>query len=253
MAASILAVRALDLTAHGVAVTGRVPTGLSVGLPDVGFSQLTALAVGAVSVIFVGYSESLASARTMAEKHRYEIDPNQELIAQGMCWASSSSNHPGDPRRRPVAPAADRPLLPDFHPPARARPEIGGLPLGRPARRARGDSRRAGPADRRPALLRRRRPLPHDARGDGRRGQAEGRSSSTRRPSTWPIRTARTSSSRSPVSCRSKESASPSRASARPFSSSGAAPASSRRSETAPSFGTSLRWSVGRRAGSAAA
>jgi high affinity sulfate transporter 1 len=90
MAVSILTVKSLDLTSHGVAVTGHVPTGLfSVGLPDVGFSQLTALAVGAVSVIFVGYSESLASARTMAQKHRYEIDPNQELIAQGMsCGAS---------------------------------------------------------------------------------------------------------------------------------------------------------------------
>jgi high affinity sulfate transporter 1 len=90
MAVSILAVKAFDLTAHGVAVTGHVPTGLfSIGLPGVGFSELTALAVGAVSVIFVGYAESLASARTMALKHRYEIDPNQELIAQGMCCGAS--------------------------------------------------------------------------------------------------------------------------------------------------------------------
>ena len=34
--------------------------------------------------MFVGYSESLAAGRAMARKHGYEIDANQELIAQGM-------------------------------------------------------------------------------------------------------------------------------------------------------------------------
>ena len=74
----------LDLTAHGVAVTGPVPEGLfSVGLPDVGWEYADSLLLGALAVIFVGYSESLASARAMATKHGYAIDPNQELIAQG--------------------------------------------------------------------------------------------------------------------------------------------------------------------------
>ena len=81
---SILAVRLLDLTAHGVAVTGPVPEGLfAVGLPDVGWEYADSLLLGALAVIFVGYSESLASARAMATKHGYAIDPNQELIAQG--------------------------------------------------------------------------------------------------------------------------------------------------------------------------
>ena len=81
---SILAVRLFDLTAHGVAVTGPVPEGLfSVGLPDVGWEYADSLLLGALAVIFVGYSESLASARAMATKHGYAIDPNQELIAQG--------------------------------------------------------------------------------------------------------------------------------------------------------------------------
>ena len=90
MALAIVAVNVFDLASHGVAVTGDVPTGLfSVGLPDVGWSETTALVVGALSVIFVGYSESLASSRTMALKHGYEIDPNQELIAQGMANGAS--------------------------------------------------------------------------------------------------------------------------------------------------------------------
>jgi len=75
---------ALDLAQHGVAVTGDVPTGLfSVGLPGVGFDEAGALVAGALSVVFVGYSESLAAGRSMARKHGYEIDLDQELIAQG--------------------------------------------------------------------------------------------------------------------------------------------------------------------------
>jgi MFS superfamily sulfate permease-like transporter len=49
----------------------------------VGWGELGALIVGAFSVIFVGYSESLASGREMASKHGYRIDADQELIAQG--------------------------------------------------------------------------------------------------------------------------------------------------------------------------
>ena len=84
VALSIAAVSLFDLGDHDVAVTGDVPTGLfSVQLPGVGWSQWAALLAGALSIVFVGYSESLASARSTAVKHRYEIDPNQELIAQG--------------------------------------------------------------------------------------------------------------------------------------------------------------------------
>jgi SulP family sulfate permease len=79
-----------DLSAHGVSVVGHVPTGLpSVGLPGVGWSQVNALVIGALSVVFVGFSESLASARTMALKHGYEIDTNQELVASGMACGAA--------------------------------------------------------------------------------------------------------------------------------------------------------------------
>jgi SulP family sulfate permease len=87
MTLAILAVRAFDLS---VSVVGHVPTGLpSVGLPGVGWSQVNALVIGALAVVFVGFSESLASARTMAVKHRYEIDANQELIASGLACGAA--------------------------------------------------------------------------------------------------------------------------------------------------------------------
>jgi sulfate permease, SulP family len=80
----ILSVKAFNLVAHGVAVTGDVPTGLfTVSVPEGVWGDLRALFAGALSVVFVGYSESLASGRAMAAKHGYAIDPDQELIAQG--------------------------------------------------------------------------------------------------------------------------------------------------------------------------
>jgi SulP family sulfate permease len=90
VALAIAASSAFDLDAHGVAITGDVPTGLfSVGLPGVGWSETSALLVGALSVVFVGYSETLAAARSTARKHRYEIDTNQELVAQGMACGAA--------------------------------------------------------------------------------------------------------------------------------------------------------------------
>jgi SulP family sulfate permease len=85
MVLAIAAAGAFDLSDHGVAVTGNVPTGLfSIGAPGIGWSDSGSLLIGAVGVVFVGYSESLAAARAMALKHGYELDQNQELIAQGM-------------------------------------------------------------------------------------------------------------------------------------------------------------------------
>ena len=58
-------------------------------LPGVGCSETGALLLGALSIVFVGYSESLAAGRAMARKHGYEIDTNQELIAQGMACGAA--------------------------------------------------------------------------------------------------------------------------------------------------------------------
>jgi high affinity sulfate transporter 1 len=75
---------ALDLTAHGVGIVGHVPTGLpSIGVPHFAWSDMPTLLVGGLAVIFVGFSESLASAREAASRHGYEIDVSQEMVAQG--------------------------------------------------------------------------------------------------------------------------------------------------------------------------
>ena len=123
MALSILAVQAFDLVDEGVAVTGSVPTGLfSIGLPGVGWSEAGALFAGALSVVFVGYSESLASARAMALKHRYEIDPTRSWsprawrVGRPGSWAGSPPTAacprprwPTWPARRPRWPRSSTP------------------------------------------------------------------------------------------------------------------------------------------------
>jgi len=88
----ILAASWLDLTAHGVEVVGKVPTGLpSIGLPK-GFSidEWLSLAVGALAIILVSYSESIANATESAARHKQEFAPNQELTAQGAAWVGSA-------------------------------------------------------------------------------------------------------------------------------------------------------------------
>jgi SulP family sulfate permease len=69
---------------HGVAVVGTLPT----GLPDFGIALAGPEVVGellpaAVLIALVGYVESVSIAKTLANRHRQTIDPNQELIALG--------------------------------------------------------------------------------------------------------------------------------------------------------------------------
>jgi SulP family sulfate permease len=88
----IIAVSLFDLTAHSVEVVGNVPTGLpSLALPT-GFSisEWLSLAVGALAIILVSYSESIATATDAAARHKAEFSPNQELIAQGAAWTGAA-------------------------------------------------------------------------------------------------------------------------------------------------------------------
>jgi high affinity sulfate transporter 1 len=86
----ILVSAAFDLSTHGVAIVGSVPSGLpSVGIPDIASGNIPTLIAGAAGMLLVIYSESLGAAQNFAVKHGYEIDPNQELIALGVANAGS--------------------------------------------------------------------------------------------------------------------------------------------------------------------
>ena len=75
----------LDLSAHGVAVTGTVPSGLpSLRVPKVGIHDLGSLAFSSLGVALVCYVESIAVAKAMADQRGYAVDANRELVALGV-------------------------------------------------------------------------------------------------------------------------------------------------------------------------
>jgi len=83
----LLAAALFDLGARGVALVGDVPRGLpSLQVPDGGqlWEHAGTVAVAAVALVLIGFSQTAGDARTFAAKHRYQIDINQESLAQSL-------------------------------------------------------------------------------------------------------------------------------------------------------------------------
>ena len=88
----LLASWIFDLGNHGVALVGEVPRGLpSPQLPQ--WQQVSdhasVIALTAVALVLIGFSQTAGDSRTFAAKHRYRIDINQESVAQGMANAGA--------------------------------------------------------------------------------------------------------------------------------------------------------------------
>ena len=74
----------------GVAVVGEVATGIPLpSLPSIGFGDIVFLLTGAFGIVFLALAESIGAARSFAVRHRYDIDPDQELIALGASNAAA--------------------------------------------------------------------------------------------------------------------------------------------------------------------
>jgi len=83
----LLASWVLDLGAHGVALVGDAPRGLpSLEFPDGGlmWDHVTTVAIAAVALVLIGFSQTAGDGRAFAAKHRYQIDIDQESVAQAM-------------------------------------------------------------------------------------------------------------------------------------------------------------------------
>ena len=82
---SIVVSLVLDLSGkYGVDVAGVLPQGLpSISLPKVPLQTMIAMVPPALGIFLLAYSEALGVAREFAEKHHYEVDPDQELVAHG--------------------------------------------------------------------------------------------------------------------------------------------------------------------------
>lgn len=84
VAATILAVTALDLGEAGVSLVGAIPQGLPLPtLPIVNLDMIRALAVPAFLISLIGFVESVSVAQTLAARRRQRIIPDQELIGLG--------------------------------------------------------------------------------------------------------------------------------------------------------------------------
>ena len=74
----------LNLTGGGD-VVGSIPSGLpSFRIPPLSLDMMMALLSAAVIIALVAFMESISMAKAMASKTKQKIDPNQELIGQGM-------------------------------------------------------------------------------------------------------------------------------------------------------------------------
>jgi len=81
----LLASHLFDLGDHGVALVGEVPRGLpTFAVPDLSLmaDHVTTVALAAVALMLIGFSQTAGDARAFAAKHRYQIDVDQESLAQ---------------------------------------------------------------------------------------------------------------------------------------------------------------------------
>ncbi|MBF0425260.1 MAG: sulfate permease [Magnetococcales bacterium] len=76
---------AIDFKGMGGAVVGAIPPGLPVlSLPAVTGERLLLLLPSALVISLVGFMEAVSIAKAMAAQTRNRLDPNQELIGQGL-------------------------------------------------------------------------------------------------------------------------------------------------------------------------
>ena len=76
---------ALNLSHHGVATVGKIPTGLpSVAWPHLSVNELWVLIPSSIGMMLVIFSEALGAGQTFADKHGYRLDSDQEMIALGL-------------------------------------------------------------------------------------------------------------------------------------------------------------------------
>lgn len=69
----------------GGEVVGSIPSGLpDIGLPKMSWETVMSLLSSALVISLVGFMEAISIAKAMAAKTKQRIDPNQELLGQGI-------------------------------------------------------------------------------------------------------------------------------------------------------------------------
>lgn len=69
----------------GGEVVGAIPEGLpSVSMPSINMDSLGSLLSAAIVISLVGFMEAISIAKALAAKAKQKVDPNQELVGQGL-------------------------------------------------------------------------------------------------------------------------------------------------------------------------
>ena len=80
----VVASRAFDLEAEGVAMIGEVPSGIPpLGLPLIPRHDVAAVIVGGMSLGLVALAEGLAATRLFATRGGYRVETDRELVGMG--------------------------------------------------------------------------------------------------------------------------------------------------------------------------
>lgn len=85
VAGSTALVYALGLDRLGVKVVGHVPPGLpAFSIPSIGLRELESLLPAALTILLVGFMESISIAKVISAKEKYKVDSDQELKGLGL-------------------------------------------------------------------------------------------------------------------------------------------------------------------------
>ncbi|HEU4332537.1 MAG TPA: sulfate permease [Lapillicoccus sp.] len=92
----LLASYLFDFGARGVALVGDVPSGLptfDIPSPALMIDHGGTAIVAAIALMLIGFSQTAGDARAFAAKHRYQIDVDQESVAQSAANIGSGLLH----------------------------------------------------------------------------------------------------------------------------------------------------------------
>ena len=91
VAAGTLVVYFFGLDQSGVKIVGHVPKGLpSFSASEWGLGSLEVLFPAALTILFIGFMESISIAEWVAAREKYKIDSNRELVGLGLANVTAS-------------------------------------------------------------------------------------------------------------------------------------------------------------------
>src|SRR5262249_46273742 len=91
VAASIVALSVTSLAAMGFKLVGVLPSGLpQLTLPSLRPRDVDGIIPLAFACFLLAYIEGVSAARALAQRHGYEIDPRQELLALSAANAAAA-------------------------------------------------------------------------------------------------------------------------------------------------------------------